>query len=248
MTHSHRGKSINNSLAIVMPALGEIENLRWLLPAIRENLSASGVLNTAVLVVTGIDTDNQELFEIEHLGGTPLRRTPSNSFGDAVRTGIANLPESATWVIFMDADGSHSPASIPALFAASSSADVVVSSRYVRGGNSDNPYYLRWMSRGLNWAFAATLGLKCRDVSTNFKRYRVSDLRQMELSCRDFDIIEEILFQIKCRYGSDLNILEIPDRFFERKFGKTKRRLGIYILSYFRTLLRLRSQHRAQPK
>lgn len=248
LRHDFIQSTTDGSLAVVIPALSELENLEWLLPAIRETLNDLPVTCVGVFVAVGLDADDSEIVAIERLGGTVLRRAPSNSFGDAVRTGIANVPDSATWAIFMDADGSHSPSSIPALIMAPSAADVVVASRYVDGGQSDNAYYLRWMSRVLNGAFAVILGLECRDISTNFKRYRVCDLKNIQLTCQDFDVIEEMLFQIKLIHGSSLKIVEIPAYFFERRFGQTKRRLGIYILSYLRTLLRLRLQKLADLK
>ena len=118
-------------------------------------------------------------------------------------------------------------------------AHVVVASRYTKGGTTDNSVALRTMSRTLNMAYRIILGIRCKDVSTNFKLYRRADLAQITLTCKDFDVVEELLFRLKMLHGKALVIKEIPDRFFERTHGVTKRRLGPFVVSYIKTLLYL---------
>ena len=140
----------------------------------------------------------------------------------------------------MDADYSHNPLAITRLLAASSGAHVVVASRYTHGGTTANSLLLKIMSRLLNLAYSIVLGINCRDISTNYKLYRRSDIKNIVLSCKDFDIVEEILFQVKLIHGQSFVIREVPDHFYERKFGVTKRQLRPFIISYFRTLVRLK--------
>ena len=58
---------------------------------------------------------------------------------------------------------------IPRLLEHADGNDVVVASRYVPGGQTDNGVVLRVMSRSLNACFRLVLGIPCHDVSTNFK-------------------------------------------------------------------------------
>jgi dolichol-phosphate mannosyltransferase len=140
----------------------------------------------------------------------------------------------------MDADGSHDPATIPRLLSARCHADIVIASRYVKGGRTDNGFVLTAMSRSLNVAYGLVLGLKCHDVSTNFKLYKYDQIRAVDLACRNFDVVEELLFRVRQQVGASLRILEIPDYFRERDEGVTKRQLGPFVASYLATLIKLR--------
>jgi len=53
--------------------------------------------------------------------------------------------------------------------------DVVIASRYIDGGVTENDKSLIWMSRLLNVSYAIILGLKCKDVSTASSVPRGSD-------------------------------------------------------------------------
>lgn len=226
-------------LSVVMPAYEELPNLRELLPRLLETVEAVPNLSTAIHVVVPGFTDQDELDEIRRLGATPVLRGPTDSFGDAIRSGIAAVDPEADLVIVMDADGSHDPSTIPRLLDAAGSAHVVVASRYVAGGTTDNSFALRAMSRALNGAYRVILGISCHDISTNFKLYRRADLAQITLTSKDFDIVEEILFRLKMIHGRSLTIVEVPDRFFERHHGVTKRKLGPFVVSYLKTLIYL---------
>lgn len=231
--------------SIVMPAFNELENLRELIPTLFQELSSAGQHEFEIIVVLPSAVDDAEVQEVAELGANPVRRGPTNTFGDAIRSGFAQVSDRAEWIVAMDADGSHPPATVIRLLSQPPSADVVVASRYVHGGTTDNPWHLRAMSRGLNFTYSVILGLKCRDVSTSFKRYRANDVRELDLTCDNFDIVEEIFLRIKLLHGRDFSVVEIPDHFSERRHGTTKRSLGPFIASYIGTLVRLRRQLRA---
>lgn len=207
-------------------------------------MDCAEVNNWELLVVLPGGASADEQHEIARLGGIPILRMPTDSFGDAMRSGFQGISSESEWTVTMDADGSHDPETLVALLSVADEADIAVASRYVRGGSTDNSLVLRMMSRTLNFAYGLVLGIRCKDVSTNFKRYRSSDVRQLKLSSRDFDVVEEIFYRIKLQYRDQLVIEEIPDHFRERNFGKTKRQLGPFVVSYLRTLYKLRRELR----
>jgi dolichol-phosphate mannosyltransferase len=170
-------------------------------------------------------------------GARYVQRSPSNLFGDAVRTGIKEAK--GKYALFMDADGSHTPEFIPLLFVHRNTNDVVVASRYISGGATENPLPLILMSRIVNIAYSLILGLKCKDVSNSFKIYKTSLLKDLKLKCDNFDIIEEILFKLSRRPGG-LKFQEIPFTFKKRMFGDTKRNLLVFMMTYLWTMIRLR--------
>lgn len=230
-------------LSVVLPAYMEEENLRLLLPRITRTLEAMGISWEVIVVDTAVPFDKTA--EVCRLHGCEcVPRQGGDNFGDAVRTGIAR--SAGEFVIFMDADGSHPPEFLADLWQHRGAGDVVVASRYVPGGATENPRLLVWMSRMLNVSYSTFLGLECRDVSNSFKLYRGMDLRGLDLVCEHFDIIEEILYKLRQRNPA-LRIRELPFTFKKRMFGETKRNLLAFIISYAYTMIRLRCLKSARP-
>ena len=90
--------------------------------------------------------------------------------GDADRPVVAQL----------DADLSHPPERLPALFAALDTADVAVGSRYVDGGGVRNwPWRRRLLSWGGNRYVRAVLGTGVRDNTAGYKAFRRSALEEI---------------------------------------------------------------------
>lgn len=220
----------------MLPAYCEEENLRFLLPRVNEMLRRLKGPNEVIIVDTVQPMDGTHLVCLQ-LGLKYVRRSPSNSFGDAVRTGIREAH--GKWIIFMDSDGSHEPAWIPRLAEEAGPSDIVIASRYINGGSTENSLPLIFMSKFLNKTYSFILHLDIHDVSNSFKLYRADLLKNLELRCQNFDIIEEILFKIK-RSHPDVRIKEIPFIFKERQFGKTKRNLFWFMITYLFTIIRLR--------
>lgn len=233
-------------LTVLLPAYNEIVNLRILIPkiiAITESLEG---IKVQILVVLPSFASLTEVTEIEALGAQAVTRHPTDSFGDAIRTGFAASGVSTEFIITMDADGSHNPDLIPSLMKNAPNAHIVSASRYVTGGSSDAKPRQQAMSRVVNFAFTIVLGEKIHDISGNYKLYRRSIIKHLELTGKNFDIIQEIVFKTKKLAGEDFNLVEVPYRWNERFEGKPKRKLIPYIFSYVQMLLKfviLRIKH-----
>ena len=224
------------TLSVILPSYNEEENLRLLVPRIRQALAALTDAHEILIVDTVAPMDGTpELCATE--GVRYLNRAGGNQYGDAVRTGIAAAQ--GRYVIFMDADGSHPPHFLADLFARRDEADIVIASRYVKGGFTENSAALVWMSWVVNVGYRVILGLKCKDVSNSFKLYPGAALKQLALRCDNFDIVEEILYKL-VKQNRAFRILEVPFSFKKRMFGRTKRNLLAFIFSYVTTLFRLR--------
>ena len=228
------GNSVD--LSVVLPAFKEEDNLRLLLPRLHKTLTPL-VGNYEIIVVDAVSpVDNTRevctLNNVEYVS-----RENSNSFGDAVRSGIRKAK--GKYVIFMDADGSHPPEFIARLYEYSERFDIVIASRYVDGGWTENSKLLTLMSRVLNITYSLVLNLDCKDVSNSYRLYRGDLLRSGHYSSHNFDIVEEILFKLN-RSRGNLKIKEVPFLFKKRMFGKTKRNLVAFMATYLFTLLKLR--------
>jgi dolichol-phosphate mannosyltransferase len=132
------------------------------------------------------------------------------------------------YLMNLDADFSHPPRFIPALLDGMNDHDVMIGSRYVKGGEVEGEFNFKrkLMSAGINWYARLLLGLRTRDNSGSFRCYRVSKLAEIDLGriqSRGYSYLEEILFwcrQVGCRMG------ETPIRFENRRAGVSKINMG----------------------
>jgi len=226
----------NIKLSVILPSYLEEENLRLLLPRLLDTITK--LTNDYEIIV--VDTVNpldgtEQVCKMNNV--MYINRENGNTFGDAVRTGIKTAK--GEFILFMDADGSHPPEFISNMYPFTTDYDIVIASRYVQGGYTENNKLQIFMSRMLNVVYALVLGLKCKDVSNSFKIYKARFLKEINLRSDNFDIIEEILFKI-CKNHKDVRIYEAPFSFKKRMFGKTKRNLTIFVVTYVFTLLKLR--------
>ena len=219
-----------------MPCYLEEENLRLLLPRLVKELTTIGDTFEILIIDTMQPMDNtKDVCKANK--ATYIPRETGNNYGDAIRTGIKFAQGECT--IFMDADGSHSPEFVHNLYKYKNEYEIVIASRYITGGSTDNNRLLILMSYITNLTYSMILNLRYKDISNSFKLYKTGSLKELTLRCKNFDIVEEILYKIK-RHHKEINVLEIPYSFKERMFGHTKRNLFFFILTYIITIIRLR--------
>lgn len=225
-------------LTIIMPAYGEAENLRELLPEIKTIVSELGISAEIIVVDAAPSRDDTQAVCTQNQI-TWMPRQGGDRYGDAIRTGI--LASRGEYVISMDSDGSHNPQFIRELWNNRLNADVVIASRYIPGGLTENPWLLVTMSRILNLIFKIVVGIPVYDVSNSFRLYRGDLLRSIHPSYANFDVLEEILAKIIWgKKNRTTKILELPFRFEQRKHGKPKRQLIVFGLQFLTALFKLR--------
>lgn len=223
-------------LSVIIPVYLEEENLRIILPRLKSVLAELEVKFEINVIDTLEPMDNSKAV-CQANGVNYFNRENNNYYGDAVRAGIKYAQGEV--VIFMDGDGSHTPEFIPQLIKYKRDYDVVIASRYIEGGATDNSRTLILLSKIVNFLYALILKLECKDVSNSFKLYQSRMIKKIDLYSNNFDIIEELLFKIK-KNNNNLRIKEVPYVFKERMFGHTKRNLLVFAFSYFFSLLKLK--------
>ncbi len=221
-------------LTVAIPSYLEAENLKFLLPQLKEALKV--IPSYEILIVDTPEARDETPAVCEAEGVRYINRDGGDTYSAAVKTAIAKAE--GEFLLFMDGDGSHDPSLIPELFSYKDDFDLVGASRYVGGGSTDNNALLGIMSKVLNLTYRVALNLDAYDISNSFKLYHTAPLRELTLYCTNFDIIEEIM--VKLNRAKKLKIKEVPFHFKERVHGTTKRNLVTFIFSYASTLLKLK--------
>lgn len=225
-------------LSIVLPAYKEAENLKKILPEIHAQVSKLNI-EYEILIVDTIEKMDDTFDVCKSNNAVYITREGGNYYGDAIRTGIKKAR--GKYLVFMDADRSHEAKSIVDLYneITNKNLDVVIGSRYCKGGKTDNNIILKMMSWSLNLTYRIIFRLKVKDCSNSFRIYKKEYLDKIELECDNFDIVEEILIKLVGN-NSNLKIAEIPTYFKKRDQGVSKRDLVRFVFTYFQTIHKLR--------
>ena len=117
-------------------------------------------------------------------------------------------------------------------------SDIIIGSRYIEGGKTSNGFVSIMMSYAVNLTYSKLFGLSIKDVSNSFRIYRTDLLKNIQLQCNNFDVVEEILIKIYRKFPS-VKIAEVPIFFHKRDEGHSKRNLLRFIVSYIVSIIRL---------
>jgi dolichol-phosphate mannosyltransferase len=249
---------MKHGITVFMPACREAANLKILLPELVRNLSLTGEPFEIIVIDGPEKTDDSD--EVCRQYGAVYLHQREPGWGGAFRTGIRRSRADYAAVLTMDADCSHDPSYIPALWKAlQDGADVAVASRYCAGGGTGDAPSSVCMSRFLNGVFYILTfldGFPVADISGGFRMYRTGLLKSIHTDGRYFDTTIETMIRLglaRKKQGGRLRVKEVPYVFYPRKFGETHRHLASFILSFaalfFKSMLwsvqALRRRHRS---
>ncbi len=208
---------------VIVPTYNERENIVLLVP---ELLALPVGLN--VIVVDDNSPDSTGLIADEMAAQdsrvSVIHRPGKLGLGTAYIAGFKRaIAEGAERILTMDADYSHHPRYIPAMLERSQTADLVIGSRYVRGGGAvDSPPSRRLLSYGANGFAKVMLGLKAMDCTAGFRCYRRAVLESIELDSifsNGYSFLIEMLYRIQRRGWT---VAEVPIQFMDRRLGASK--------------------------
>jgi dolichol-phosphate mannosyltransferase len=154
-----------------------------------------------------------------------LRRPGKLGYGSACRQAIRRILDDDLddHVIQFDADLSHPPELLPRMIELLQSCPVVVGSRYVEGGGTQNwDARRRWLSMAGNLYARALTGVPVRDMTSGFVGYRADVLRGLDLAAihsEGYAFLMEMKFNLH-RLGARFG--EFPITFSEREQGVSK--------------------------
>ena len=221
-------------------AYKEADNLRKLLPEIKTNIEKCVGNNTYEIVVVDTHEPTDDTSLVCDQFGARYINQEGPGFGGAFRTAIKSARMDK--FLIMDSDGSHPPRYIPDIYKMFSTGeyDVVIGSRYVAGGISNDTPSSRVMSHLLNFAYRIVIGVKAKDLSTDYRIYHTDELKKVHLECLNYDVLEEVILKLKINKKPERFLIgETPIHFEKRQYGESKRQLVPFIISYIKTLFRL---------
>jgi dolichol-phosphate mannosyltransferase len=201
---------------VCLPTYNERENVERMVRRLHE-------LDVQVLVIDDNSPDGTgaiaDALAAELAGVAVLHRPHKEGLGPAYIAGFRRaLAEGADLILEMDCDFSHDPADVPRLLSAAENADLVIASRYVKGGGTRNWNLLRrFISRGV------------RDMTAGFRCYRRAVLEALPL---DEIHSKGYAFQIEMTYRTlrkGLRVHEIPITFVDRLEGGSKMSRAIVV-------------------
>ena len=182
----------------------------------------------AVLVIDDNSPDGTGRLADELAAADPrvhvLHRAGKLGLGSAIVAGMRYaMHQGYDLYVNLDADFSHHPRYLPNMIAGMAKNDVMIGSRYVRGGGTENwPLVRRAISLSINTLTRILMRLPARDTSGGYRCYRVSKLREVRFDrmiSRGYSFQQEMLYRCRqagCRIG------ETPIIFADRRAGATK--------------------------
>jgi dolichol-phosphate mannosyltransferase len=209
---------------VCLPTYNERENLEPMVHALLERLGP----DDRVLVIDDSSPDGTgelaDRLADEHDRVEALHRPQKEGLGPAYLAGFHRALAAGAELIFeMDSDFSHDPDDVPRLIAAADDADLVLGSRYVRGGRIENwNLARRFVSRAGSLYAQTLLWAPVKDLTGGFKCYRREVLERIDpdsVSSRGY------AFQIETTYRAlraGFRVVELPITFTDRRAGSSK--------------------------
>jgi dolichol-phosphate mannosyltransferase len=201
---------------VVIPTYNEAESIAEILRALKS-------LDCDVVVIDDGSPDGTAKI-VRELGVEVIERSGKLGLGSAYRTGFSiAIDRGYTYIIQMDADGSHQVSDLEKMMDWIGSADVIIGSRWVADGGIANwSKFRQLISKSANNYANALLSLGIKDTTSGFRIYTSALLRKMEISTIRS---EGYCFQIEMTrraISRGASVGEIPITFIERAHGISK--------------------------
>lgn len=216
---------------IVTPTYQEAENIGEFLRRVRDTAPDADILvvddNSPDGTADLADQVGAELGRVD-----VLRRPKKIGLGDAYRAGFSvGIERGYDVLVQMDADLSHDPVALPAVFREiSNGADAVIGSRYVPGGSIPHwPWLRRALSKWGNRYTSFVLGIPIRDATSGYRAYRADMLKAVDYGstrAKGYGFQMELAYRVRQQGG---RIVEVPITFTDRVRGQSKLTLSVAI-------------------
>jgi dolichol-phosphate mannosyltransferase len=220
-------------ILVIIPTYNEAENIEPIVARVRSSVPEAHVLVADDNSPDGTgDLVDKLVANDDHVH--VLHRKGKEGLGAAYIAGFHwGLDNGYGVLVEHDADGSHQPEQLHRLLEALRDADLVLGSRYVKGGEVQNwPKSREILSRGGNIYTRLALGVPLQDATGGYRAFRRETLVGIGLEqvasagyCFQVDLAWRAL-------KSGFRVVEVPITFVERERGQSKLRVGRWGLAY----------------
>ena len=153
------------------------------------------------------------------VGGIPVRlaHCERTTCGETLRTAVRET--SGRWLLTLENPSPHDASLVFAFCQRRNREDLVIASRYAKGGAYTMPWFRAVVSRSLNWMYRTALSLPIRDLSSGRRMYRTSMLRRVAIEGEDYDVLMELLLRFMAQGGS---VGELPFHYESRRYRQER--------------------------
>ena len=233
-------------LSVILPTYNESQNISTMIDSIADALPRG--MRAEIIVVDDSSPDGTGDIAQSHahsLGNRGIqieviRRPAKMGLSSAILAGANSA--SGEVVVVMDSDMSHPPQTIPHMLDEIKKCDIVVASRYVKGGAVAGwPFKRKIVSKGANKIARYSLGIRIKDPMSGFFAFKRHIIHGIKFDAIGYKMLLELL--VKARGA---RVTEIPYTFINRQFGKSKLDSKVAV-DYARAVWRLYRYGRAAP-
>jgi len=161
---------------------------------------------------------------------------PKNGIGNAYISGFKSARDVGyTKIATMDADGSHSVENLEQMITLSSKYDVVMGTRWTKGGSVTNwSFHRQLLSQFGTWYARKCLGVPYKDLTGGLRIYDLKLLQRMNFSAIQSNGYCFQIEMIRASVSLKARIFEHPIQFVERSDGLSKMSRNIVIEAFYR--------------
>ncbi len=223
------------SVLVIIPTYNERENITRIVARVRSSVPEAHLLIADDNSPDGTGQIADELAASDdHIH--VMHRAGKEGLGAAYLAGFRwGIEHGYDVVCEMDADGSHQPEQLPRLLDALTDADLVLGSRWVKGGGVVNwPLHRKLLSRGGSLYSRMALGVPIRDVTGGYRAFRTSAFDVLDLETVES---QGYCFQVDLAWRAvqrGLRVKEVPITFVEREVGDSKMSQKIVVEALWR--------------
>ena len=225
-------------ILVIIPTYNESENIARIISRTR-----SAVPDAHILIADDNSPDGTGRLADEIASADDhvhvMHRLGKEGLGAAYLAGFEwGLNAGYEVLVEMDADGSHQPEQLSVLLAALADADLVLGSRWVKGGEVLNwPKSREALSRAGNLWTRLALGIPLHDATGGYRAFRRKTLLGLGL---DNVASAGYCFQVDLAWRAlkaGFRVVEVPITFIEREYGDSKMSQRIVVEALVRTTL-----------
>jgi len=210
-------------ILVIIPTYNELDSLPKILARVQNSVPSA-----QILIVDDNSPDGTGKIADEWVAHNKeihvMHRLGKGGLGAAYLAGFAwGLQQGFDVLVEMDADGSHQPEQLPKLLNALEYSDLVLGSRWVEGGGTENWSKGReLLSKGGNYYTKVMLGIDVDDATGGYRAFKASTLRALDLhevASAGYCFQVDLAWRAKQR---GFVVTEVPITFIEREVGTSK--------------------------